>query len=500
MNPVASILAQRCLESVRQRSGGPAFFDLPTLAWFDESMRLFPRMGIQNHFRCLAIPALLGFLTYSTPSFATITLVSAAGASNIDLTTSTKPVIYAGFAGTCTATDNTQTCDSCTGEDVSGSKLWPCNKKNAYTNLRLTIQIQSSNSSVTASDAIVKMSDTTYTPGITPTMADGVLTLQLTWNEICANMSGGTSGCTTDFNGDLAVGFRTTSDSTTTDDVLTFKVSGRVAKADFSDWVYTDCPTDETTVPSGSGFCHFSTYRGDEKIYANDLRVAPDYPATTASSINYSNLVFFYREQPSGEDDNTTISQITNASDYFAVSVNKSMDPPVADNRIDGLTNDVRYCMVMANQDQTGIISFYTPLPGTTGGVTAAELCATPSKVVGLLDDKSCFIATAAFGSDMAPEVQIFREFRNSYLLTSKIGTKLVRLYYKHSPFWANLIADNETLKVVVRAALWPLLYFARMSVSLGLWAALLFYAFAGVSLLAVYRRLFSRSRVRGAL
>lgn len=455
-------------------------------------MRL-PWTGIQHHIKACALFTLLGGVLLSTSAQATITLVSVTGASRIDLATvETKTTLYAGFAGTCTADANAaEPCDSCSGELVSSSKLWPCNKKNAYNNLRITIRVQSNSTSVVLADAIVKVGEDTLTPSINPTLSDGILNVQVTWGELCQKL-GQSGGCTADFSGELSVGFKTTTDSTTTNDLMTFKVMGRVAKTDGSDWVYTNCPTDDTSVPGGTGYCFFSAYRGDEKVYADQLRRAPDYPASTAPGIEYAGPVFFYEEQLSGEDDNTTISRISNASGYI------QLVDPERDNRIEGLANDVRFCMVMANQDKTGIVSYFSPLPGTSGGVDAISLCATPSKVVGLLDDKSCFIATAAFGSDMAPEVQSFRDFRNEYLLSNEYGTRLVKLYYKHSPFFANLISENETAKAAVRTALWPLLFFARMSVAFGLWATLLFAAFAGASVYELYRRLVVGRRSRG--
>jgi hypothetical protein len=46
----------------------------------------------------------------------------------------------------------------------------------------------------------------------------------------------------------------------------------------------------------------------------------------------------------------------------------------------------------------------------------------------------ACFIATATYGSAFAPEVMVFRQFRDDTLLPSKLGAACVRLYYLVSP------------------------------------------------------------------
>lgn len=72
-----------------------------------------------------------------------------------------------------------------------------------------------------------------------------------------------------------------------------------------------------------------------------------------------------------------------------------------------------------------------------------------------------CFIATAAFGSQLEPQVMLLREFRDRLLLPHAAGQKFVELYYTFSPPIASFIAEHGWLKTVVRACLYPLIALA---------------------------------------
>ncbi|MBI4843727.1 MAG: hypothetical protein HY809_05310 [Nitrospirae bacterium] len=70
-----------------------------------------------------------------------------------------------------------------------------------------------------------------------------------------------------------------------------------------------------------------------------------------------------------------------------------------------------------------------------------------------------CFIATAAYGSYLDPEVMLLRNFRDNCLLTNHIGNAFVNFYYKYSPPMAHYIGKHEGLRVITRAALAPIVY-----------------------------------------
>ena len=77
-----------------------------------------------------------------------------------------------------------------------------------------------------------------------------------------------------------------------------------------------------------------------------------------------------------------------------------------------------------------------------------------------------CFIATAAFGTPLAKEVQILRDFRDQFLLPHLVGQLVVRSYYFTSPPIAAFIEQHPGLKEVVRVALWPAVWWADLTVT----------------------------------
>jgi hypothetical protein len=65
-----------------------------------------------------------------------------------------------------------------------------------------------------------------------------------------------------------------------------------------------------------------------------------------------------------------------------------------------------------------------------------------------------CFIATAAFGSDLAPEIHGLRTLRDVATARSPLAKAAVDLYYRSSPPLADALRRSDTARALVRAAL----------------------------------------------
>jgi chitodextrinase len=79
-----------------------------------------------------------------------------------------------------------------------------------------------------------------------------------------------------------------------------------------------------------------------------------------------------------------------------------------------------------------------------------------------------CFIATAAYGSSLEPQVVLLRAFRDRYLLTTPPGRAFVRWYYRTSPPLADQVRQSPPLRALVRGLLWPLVGIAWITLHFG--------------------------------
>ena len=77
-------------------------------------------------------------------------------------------------------------------------------------------------------------------------------------------------------------------------------------------------------------------------------------------------------------------------------------------------------------------------------------------------EDGGCLIATAAYGSEMSPQVQQLREIRDNTILKTNSGmafmTSFNQFYYSFSPTIADFQREQPIFKEVMKMALTPML------------------------------------------
>jgi YVTN family beta-propeller protein len=77
-------------------------------------------------------------------------------------------------------------------------------------------------------------------------------------------------------------------------------------------------------------------------------------------------------------------------------------------------------------------------------------------------DGGGCLIATAAYGTELAPQVQFLREIRDNQLMNTESGTAFMssfnQFYYSFSPVIADLERDNPMFQEAVRVFITPMI------------------------------------------
>jgi hypothetical protein len=125
------------------------------------------------------------------------------------------------------------------------------------------------------------------------------------------------------------------------------------------------------------------------------------------------------------------------------------MPPPPGDagstvtSLIGGLRPQTKYYVAVQALATCGASSAVTTTSDTTKPASFATL-------------SGCFIATAAYGTPLAAEVEALRRLRDRYLMTNPAGRLAVAVYYAVSPPLARAIAGNDLARAAARAIVRP--------------------------------------------
>jgi hypothetical protein len=84
----------------------------------------------------------------------------------------------------------------------------------------------------------------------------------------------------------------------------------------------------------------------------------------------------------------------------------------------------------------------------------------TPQRKIGEVD--ACFVATAAYGSVLANDVEMLRRFRDRMLKRSVLGELAVETYYTFGPTVAGMVGESDLLRQAARGLLAPAVTWVR--------------------------------------
>lgn len=445
---------------------------------------LFSRQGLR-FVSGLGLGAALATGFMADTAFATITFSSVQNASYVQDETTATPKIYGGLAGPITGSvSNTEPYDSCA--NPGADRLIACNKRRIHPDLRLVLNFVSDKSSGTP---LILTSPTDSSTGEAldivsqsgQTAKGATASITVPWSEICRQTDAGV-GCdasTEALKASFKVGIDaddndSLSDANDDSTTITINLSAGYLGSGVS--TIDDC---SLIADDAVGVCAFEIGSGDEKVVIRNVERTAGFPTSSPLSYKWLRVLWAEGQDPLLIDSASPYRDLEISATDIDDEEEKSFS--VKPSRIEGFSNETVYIFKIATVDLAGNVGHYTAdgaeayCPPNAVKISNCHL-AIPGEVVGLLaEDMNCFIATAAYGSSMADEVNTFRSFRNRYLLSSAWGTELVRFYYKHSPGLAKKIAKNEALRSLSRATLWPVWFFAWLSLQIGMTGTVVF-------------------------
>ena len=120
--------------------------------------------------------------------------------------------------------------------------------------------------------------------------------------------------------------------------------------------------------------------------------------------------------------------------------------------------NEKSYTLAYSN----GVDDFDSQLPRFEETVDSFEILSKDNNSTTEESGGGCLIATATYGSELAPQVQQLRELRDNTLLSTKSGTAFMtgfnQLYYSFSPTIADLQRENPLFNEIVKISITPML------------------------------------------
>jgi len=143
---------------------------------------------------------------------------------------------------------------------------------------------------------------------------------------------------------------------------------------------------------------------------------------------------------------------------------------------VDDKTLQIKFLEVLILSEQQSytfaysntVDNFNNDLPKFQESLDSFKILSQESPIMASSEDKSteegggCLIATATYGSEMSPQVQLLREIRDNTLLNTESGSAFMstfnNVYYSFSPIIADYERENPLFKEAVKITITPMI------------------------------------------
>lgn len=167
----------------------------------------------------------------------------------------------------------------------------------------------------------------------------------------------------------------------------------------------------------------------------------------------------------------TTTSQTSTTTETSTTTTSTSLTATSTTVEVSSSTMTVTYPTTTNSPTITSVtvISWTSTSTSSSITTTQASTSSTQTLVVTALTTvtstptaRRCIIASAAYGSELAPQVQFLRIFRDNSLETTFAGHAFMRafnaFYYSFSSTVANYVAQDSILQAITRTLIYPLI------------------------------------------
>jgi len=150
----------------------------------------------------------------------------------------------------------------------------------------------------------------------------------------------------------------------------------------------------------------------------------------------------------------TTTTTTTSSTTYTSTSYSPTITTPIT-------VGTVSTCLTTTTTTTTSTMALTSQVTVATTRSTTVTVTTTPTA-------RACVIASVAYGSELAPEVQFLREFRDQAVMSTFAGSQFVKIfnafYYSFSPSISRAIAGSPVLQASVRTLIYPLVASLRLA------------------------------------